>query len=87
MQVWIMNGWLIPYPQEQLGPPKGLITLMDVIQLTKDKVHPVMDYRELNEHVDAFTVDADVCTAKLREWHQQVVNVALLDLQRVHLQV
>ena len=43
----------------------------------------MMDYRELKEHVDAFTVDA----AKLREWCQQGVNVALLDLRRAYLQV
>ena len=85
--MWIMNGWLIPYPQERLGPPKGLIPLMAILQHTKGKVHPVMDYRELNEHVDAFTADADVCTTKLREWHQQEVNVALLDLRRAYLQV
>ena len=47
----------------------------------------MMDYKELNKHVDAFTEHADVCTAKLREWHQQVVNVALLNLQRAYLQV
>ena len=56
-----------PIPQERLGPPKGLIPLMAVVQHTKGKVRPVMDYRELNEHVDAFTANADVCTAKLRE--------------------
>ena len=53
----------------------------------KQFVHLVMDYRELNKHVDAFTVDADVCTAKLREWCQQGVNVARLDLWRANLQV
>ena len=84
--MWIMNGWLIPYSQERLGPSKSLIPLMAVVQHTKGKVHPVMDYRELNEHVDAFNVDADICTAKLKEWHQQGVNVPLLDLQRAYLQ-
>ena len=36
-----------------------------------------MDDRELNEHVDAFTDDADICITKLREWRQQRVNVLL----------
>ena len=60
---------------------------MAIMQHTKGKVCPVMDYRELNEYVDACTVDADVCTAKLREWRQQGVNVALLNLRRPYLQV
>ena len=66
LQMWIMNGWLIPYPQEWLGLRKGLILLMAVVQPSKSNVLPVIDYRELNEHVDAFTADADVCTTKLR---------------------
>lgn len=58
----------MPYLEEELGLPKGLIPLMAVIQQNKDKVRPVLDYRELNEHVDTFTPRADVCTQKLREW-------------------
>ena len=50
---WIQNGWLIPYPESELGPPKGLIPLMAILQESKQKVRPVMDYRELNEHVNA----------------------------------
>ena len=87
LQIWIMNGWLISYPQEWLGPPKCLIPLMAIVQHTKGKVCPLMDYRELNEHVHAFTADVNVCTAKLKEWHHQGVNVALLDLRRAYLQV
>lgn len=45
-----------------------------------------MDYSKLNYHVGAFTANADVCTAKLREWRQHCVNVALLDLRRAYLQ-
>ena len=87
LQVWIMKGWLIQYPQEWLGPLKGLIPLMAIVQHTKGKVHLVMDYRELNKHVDGFTVNVDLCTAKLRERCQQGVIVALLDLQTAYLQV
>ena len=25
LQTWIDNGWLVPYPEDKLGPPKGLI--------------------------------------------------------------
>lgn len=80
LQLWFTNGWLIPYPQEYLGPPKGLIPLMAIMQSTKDKVQSVMDYRELNQLVDAFITNADMCAAELREWRQQEVKVALLDL-------
>ena len=38
VQIWIDNGWLIPYPQEQLGPPKRLIPLMAIEQPTKDQI-------------------------------------------------
>ena len=81
---WQRNGWLLPY-SEELGPPKGLIPLMAVVQ--KQKVRPVLDYRELNGFVNAFTANAEVCVQKLREWQQQGVNVSLLDLQSAYLQI
>ena len=28
---WQQNGWLLPYSEEELGPPKGLIPLMAVV--------------------------------------------------------
>ena len=68
LQNWIDNGWLVPYPEDKLGPPKGLIPLIAVIQQNKQKVRPPLDYRELNDHVGPFTARADICTEKLREW-------------------
>ena len=38
LQAWIQNGWLIPYLESELGPPKGLITLMAILQENKQKV-------------------------------------------------
>ena len=75
---WQRNGWLLPYSEEELGPPKGLIPLMAVVP--KQKVLPVLDYQELNGFVDAFTANAEVCAQKLREWRRQGVSVSLLDL-------
>ena len=46
-----------------------------------------MDYWELNHHVDKFTANADVCTAKLHEWRQKGANISLLDFRRVYLQM
>lgn len=35
-----------------------------------------MDYRELNEDVDASTANAHDCATKLQEWYPQRVNIA-----------
>ena len=66
LQRWIDDGWLLPYDEQAYGPAKGLIPLMAVVQRNKRKVRPVMDFRELNTHIDAFTADSDVCVDKLR---------------------
>ena len=85
---WMSNGWLVPYKEEELGPPtKGLIPLMAVLQQHNSKVRPVMNFQQLNCHVDVFRANADVCTAKLHEWQQKGANVSLLDLNRAYLQV
>ena len=87
LQNWIDNGGLVLYPEDKLGPPKGLIPLMAVIRENKQKVRPVLDYRELNDHVDPFTACADIYTEKLREWRQAGSNVSMLDLRKTYLQV
>ena len=84
---WIQNGWLIPYPESELGPPKGLIPLMAILQESKQKVRPVMDYRELNVHVNAYTANADVCAQTMREWRRQGPKAAIVDLRRAYLQI
>uniref|UniRef100_A0A5S6Q2J5 Uncharacterized protein n=1 Tax=Trichuris muris TaxID=70415 RepID=A0A5S6Q2J5_TRIMR len=56
---WVEKGWLVPYREEEYGPAKGLILLMAVIQRSKENVRPVMDFRELNAHVEAYTASAD----------------------------
>ena len=87
LQAWIQNGWLIPYPESELGPPKVLIPLMAILQERKQKVQPVMDYRELNEHVNAYTANVDVCAQTMREWRQQGPKAAIVDLRRAYLQI
>ena len=67
LKVWIDNGWLLPYPEDELRPPKGLIAFMAVLQENR-QVWPVMNYHKLKEHVDAYTASADIYTQKLREW-------------------
>ena len=85
LETWLNNGWLLPYPEEELGPPKALIPLMAVVQQNKSKVRPVLDFRELNGYVDAYTAHADVCV--LRERRKKGSNVSVLDLRRAYLQV
>ena len=60
----------IPYDESVHGKVKGTIPLMAVIQPKKDKVRPVMDFRELNTHLGPHTADADVCSEKIREWRR-----------------
>ena len=84
---WIENGWLRSYDEGELGPPKALIPLMAVVQPNKDKVRPVMDFRELNSFVQAHTADADVCADKIRGWRRQGSNVSTLDMSSAYMQV
>ena len=60
---------------------------MAILQESKQKVRPVMDYRELNEHVNAYTANADVCAQTMREWRQQGPKAAIVDLRRAYLQI
>ena len=84
---WIQRGWLVLYNEDELGPPKGLIPMMAVIQEAKEKVRPVLDYRELNRHIDAHTREADVCAHKTREWRRRGTSVAMVDLSKAYLQL
>lgn len=87
LERWISEGWLVAYDEEMLGAPKGLIPLLAITQPNKDKVRPVLDYRELNHHVDAHTGDSDVCAEKIREWRKTGVNTATLDLSTAYMQI
>lgn len=49
-----------PLPREAWSV-QGSDTLRAVIQHNKSKVRPVLDYRELNQYIEAYTADADVC--------------------------
>ena len=62
---WIDEGILVPWK----GVEEGVLPLMAVIQPTKNKVRPVLDFRELNNYVMCHTGDdvADVCVEKPSE--------------------
>lgn len=69
------------------GPAMGLVPLLAVVQCNKGKVRHVMDFRELNTNIDAFTADADVCADRLWEWRWQGENVSMIDLRKAYLQI
>ena len=75
LSMWQCNGWLLLYPEEELGPPKGLIPLIAVVQEHKQKVWLVLDNWELNSFFETFTANTEMCLQRLREWWQQGVNV------------
>ena len=87
VQEWIKQGWLQPYDEDKHGPARGLIPLMAVIQPSKDKVRPVLDFREVNTYIDAYTGEADVCADKLREWRKMGAQVTMVDLTKAYLQI
>lgn len=82
---WIEEGILIPWE----GEVKGILPLMAVVQPTKGKVRPVLDFRELNLHVECHTGDEEinVCSDKLREWRRTDGELELVDLQSAYLQI
>ena len=69
-----------------LSKPFSVID-MAVVQEKKDKVRPVLDFRELNEFVECSGADADACDEKLRSWRQKSANCALLDLRNAFMQI
>jgi transposase InsO family protein len=80
---WIDSGWL----QRYTGPCDGLIPLMAVIQSTKSKVRPVLDFREVNQYVSSHTANGDVCSDKLRSWRKMGNNLSIVDLRKAYLQI
>lgn len=84
---WIADGWLVPYNEDLHGPVMGTIPLMAIVQPNKDKVRPVMDFRELNSYLSLHTADADVCGDKIREWRRGGRDISLIDLRKAYLQV
>lgn len=83
---WIKEGIMVPWPEEGEG---GVIPLMAVIQPTKNKVRPVLDFRELNAYVKCHTGDdvISVCSETLRDWRQMKGAMTIVDLKSAYLQI
>lgn len=82
---WIGEGILVPWE----GVEEGVLPLMAVIQPTKNKVRPVLDFRELNSYVMCHTGDdvTDVCGDTLRKWRQMRGASTIVDLKSAYLQI
>lgn len=83
IQQWISDGWLVPFE----GECDGIVPLLAVVQESKGKVRPVLDFRELNQFVRSKTGDAEVCAEKLREWRRWGEEVKMVDLKKAYLQL
>ena len=81
---WISEGWLRPCDESE----GGVLPLMAVVQINKGKVRPVLDFRELNDHVSNHPgVDAAVCNETLRRWRRMPGSLKIIDLKSAYLQV
>ncbi|XP_076056355.1 uncharacterized protein LOC143034304 [Oratosquilla oratoria] len=83
---WIEEGILSPWEEPVEG---GILPLMAVVQPTKRKVRPVLDFRELNQFVKCHTGDdfVDVCSETLRRWRRKRGASAVVDLRAAYLQI
>ena len=64
VQRWISEGWLQPCGK----PQGGIIPMLAVLQESKGKVRPVLDYRELNDFIQSHPADSEVCPETIRSW-------------------
>lgn len=82
---WISEGILRPWTEKV----EGVLPLMAVVQPTKQKVRPVLDFRELNVHVACHTGGdvMDVCGETMREWRQIQKAATIVDLKSAYLQI
>ena len=79
---WIAEGWLKPC-DESTG---GVLPLMAVTQVNKQKVRPVLDFRELNDFVSSHPgTDAAACNETLRRWRQMPGSLKIIDLKSAYL--
>ena len=83
---WVEEGILVPWEDDV---DSGILPLMAVEQPTKNKVRPVLDFRELNKHVECHTGDdvTDVCSETLREWRRMNEGATIVDLKSAYLQI
>lgn len=81
---WICEGILTKVKSRE----KGFLPLMAIEQPTKNKIRPVIDFRELNSYIECNTGDeVDVCDETLRKWRKKSRKLKLVDLKSAYLQL
>ena len=81
---WFDEGILIPWS----GKVEGLLPLMAVVQPTKKKVRPVLDFRELNKYLACHTRDRiNVCEEVMEEWRRMERATKIVDFKSAYLQI
>ena len=66
----------------------GNLPLNAIDQPQKDKVRPVMDYRQLNEKIVSVPcIDPVICDKKIRKWQKIGTNATIIDLKKAYLQI
>ena len=85
VESWIAKGWLKPYEGDA---GDGIIPLVVVVQANKNKVRPVMDFRELNEFVECHPgTDAATSDETVQRWRRMREPLKVLDLKSAYLQI
>ena len=82
---WIVEG-ITPWDK---GVRTVVLLIMAVVQPTKNKVWPLLDYRELNKYITCHSGgDAiEVCRETLRKWSQMTEASKAVDLKFAYLQI
>jgi len=86
LEQWIEKGFLTLYDEQRFGPPKCTIPIFPVVQVNKDKIRPVFDFRHINKYVDVYSSNSAVCCEKLRKWRKKSGKCTLLDLKDAYMQ-
>src|SRR5215469_2158777 len=82
---WISEGILKPWSGDSTY---GVIPLMAMEQINKNKVKPVLDFRKLNEHVSCYSGDkVNVCDESIRSWRSINGGRKVVDLKTAYLQI
>ena len=90
IEMWIRDGWLVPYDKNVHGPPGAVLPLIASVQEHKAStpVRPCLDYRLVNEVIKSSPgYDAPATDQKLREWRQLGADNFMLDVCKAYLQV
>ena len=81
---WIDEEILIPLS----GKVEGILPIIVVVETTKKKVRPVLDFWELNKYVAAYTRDGiDVYEEVMREWRRMEWATKIMGLKSVYFQI